>query len=226
MPVGAHGLAVDDVVGDVEQAADEGLVAGDAFLLHVLARAAGGQALRIEAALGARRHDDRVLDVLRLHEAQHFGAEVLAPVRPAQAAARHVGHAQVHAFDARAVDEDLELRPRQRQLGDRVRIELERHPALRARPSGHPSFDNSWCAASRGSPSGRRAGCGPRRGSPPCRARAGCLRGCARRRSRAPCPSSANCVWNSRTSWRVIGACATSTRSMYAWLKGMPVCSR
>ena len=72
-----------------------------------------------EAALGAHGHDDGVLDVLRLHEAEHFGAEVLAPVGPANAAARHVAHAQVHAFDARAVDEDLELRPRQRQVGNR-----------------------------------------------------------------------------------------------------------
>jgi hypothetical protein len=38
--------------------------------------------------------------------------------------------------------------------------------------------------------------------------------------------SSANCASNSRTSWRAIAACDTATRSMYAWLNGMPVCSR
>ena len=68
--------------------------------------------------------------MLRLHESEHFGAEVFAPVRPANAAAGHVSHAQVHAFDARAVDEDFVLRAGQRQVGDGVRIELERNPAL------------------------------------------------------------------------------------------------
>ena len=112
-----HDAAVDDVVGEVEQAADEGAIAFDAFALDLVA-AAGGQALRYEAALGADRHDHGVLHVLRLHQAQHFGAEVFAPVRPADAAARHLAHAQVHALDARAVDEDLEHRPRHRQVGD------------------------------------------------------------------------------------------------------------
>ena len=138
MPWPHHGLAVHDVVGDVEQSADEGLVAGDAFLLDVFARTAGGQTLGIEAALGAHRHDDGVLDVLRLHEAQHLGAEIFAAIRPADAATRHVAHAQVHAFDARAVDEDLELRSRQRQVRYGLRVELERHPALAAPPSVRP----------------------------------------------------------------------------------------
>ena len=123
-------LAIDDVVGDVEQAADEGLVAGDAFLLDFLARAIGRQPLGIETTLGARGHDDGVLHVLRLHEAQHFGAEILAAIGPAQAAARHVRHAQMHTFHTRAVHEDLELGPGQRQIGYGVRIEFERHPAL------------------------------------------------------------------------------------------------
>jgi hypothetical protein len=60
---------------------------------------------RDEAALRADRHDDRVLDHLRLHQAQHLGAEILAPVRPAQAAARHAAAAQVDAFHARRIDE-------------------------------------------------------------------------------------------------------------------------
>lgn len=41
--------------------------------------------------------------------------------RPAQAAAGHVAEAQVHALDARAVDEDLELRHRPRNLRDQAR---------------------------------------------------------------------------------------------------------
>ena len=75
---------------------------------------AGGR-LSDEAALGADRHDDGVLHHLRLHQAQHLGAEVLAPVGPAHAAARDLAAAQVHALDSGRVDEDLEERPRQRQ---------------------------------------------------------------------------------------------------------------
>jgi hypothetical protein len=86
-----------------------------------------------EAALGADRHDHRVLHHLRLDQAEHLGAEVLAPVRPAQAAARDRAEAQVHALDARRVDEDLELRPRLRQVGDRLRVELERQVRLAVR---------------------------------------------------------------------------------------------
>ena len=64
-------------------------VGGDALPHDLLARRAGAwQCLRQEAALGAGRHDDRVLDLLRLAEAQHLGAEVLGAVRPADAAAR------------------------------------------------------------------------------------------------------------------------------------------
>ena len=66
-----------------------------------------GSMLRHEAALGADRHDDGVLDLLRLHQAQHLGAEILRPVGPADAAARHLAEAQMHALDARRIDEDL-----------------------------------------------------------------------------------------------------------------------
>ena len=87
--------------------------------------------LRIEAALGADRHDDGVLDLLRLHEAQHFGAIVLGAIRPAQTAARHLAEAQVHALDFDAVDEDFAERPRLRQAVDEFRIELEGKHRLR-----------------------------------------------------------------------------------------------
>ena len=92
------------------------LVAGHAFGQHGIALAAGRRPLDEEAALGADRHDHRVLDHLRLDQAQYFGAEILAPVRPAQAAARDRAEAQVHAFDARRVDEDLAVRARLRQV--------------------------------------------------------------------------------------------------------------
>ncbi len=94
-----------DVVGDVEQAGDEQLVAGDAFVavrIAVGGGVAGGQRrlLDDESALGADRHDHRVLDGLRLDQAQDLGAEVLPAVRPAQATARHVAEPQVHTFDS------------------------------------------------------------------------------------------------------------------------------
>ena len=59
------------VVGDVEQAAHQGLVAFDAFGLDRLAAGrAGRRALQHEAALRADRHDDGVLHHLRLHQAR------------------------------------------------------------------------------------------------------------------------------------------------------------
>ncbi len=91
-----------DIVGDVEQRRDEHFVGGDAFGLDGLARTAGRQIFRHEAALGADRHDHGVLDVLRLDQAEDFGAEILRPVGPADAAARHFAEAQMHALRAAA----------------------------------------------------------------------------------------------------------------------------
>ena len=125
-----HGLAVDAVVGDVEQAGDERAVAGHPLGQPRLAVAGVGQLLAEEAALGAHRDDDGVLDHLRLDQAQHLGAEVVAAVGPAQATARDGAEAQVHALDARGVDEDLVARPRLRQVGDRGRLQLERDVAV------------------------------------------------------------------------------------------------
>ena len=86
--VGGWGdFAGDEIVGNVEQAAYEGFVTGHRLCHQGHAVAAGGRLLNHEAALGANRHDDRVLDHLRLHQAKHLGAEILAPVRPAQATA-------------------------------------------------------------------------------------------------------------------------------------------
>ena len=127
-----HRVAV-DVVGHVEHARDERLVAGQHLGLVRLAVGRVGQALAHEAALGAGRDDDRVLDLLRLDQAEHLGAEVLEPVRPAQPAARHPAEAQVHRLQPGREDEDLELGPRLHDPGDRTGVELEHQ---RARP-GH-----------------------------------------------------------------------------------------
>ena len=105
-------MTVDDVVGDVEQCANEQLVCGNSLLLDFVARTATGQSPRYESTLGTDGHDQCVLDVLGLHQSEHFCAEVFAPVRPADPAARHEPFAQVHALDAGTVHEDLELRAR------------------------------------------------------------------------------------------------------------------
>src|SRR5690606_18445442 len=97
-----------------------------AFSLNRIALGTGRDLLRHEAALGAERHDDRVLDLLRLHEAEHLGAEILRPVRPADAAPRHLAEAHVNALDARRIDEDFIERLRRRQLVELAALELDR----------------------------------------------------------------------------------------------------
>ena len=92
------------VVGDVEQSGDERGVAGLAGFQRrhsINGRIARRQRriLHDEAALGADRHDHRVLDGLSLHQAEHLGAEILAPVGPAEPAARDCAESQVDAFD-------------------------------------------------------------------------------------------------------------------------------
>jgi hypothetical protein len=59
-----------------------------------------------------------------------LGAEVLAPVGPADAAARDAPSAQMNAFHARAVDEDLDQRPRRGKLVDGAAVDLEGDPLL------------------------------------------------------------------------------------------------
>ena len=144
---------------------DEDAVAGLDLGQQLVAVVARRRALDDEAALGAHRHDHRVLDHLRLHQPEHLGAEVLAPVRPADAAAGHLAAAQVHALGARRVHEDLEARPRQRQPGKLLRVELERQVAACARRRRRAG--RSSCAAWRARRRGSCAGCGPGRGSRP-----------------------------------------------------------
>ena len=121
---GPDDLAADDVVGHVEHAADERRIAQ----LHLLAQriALGGRVAKDEPALGADRHDHGVLDRLRLHQAEHLGAVVLAAIRPADPAARDMPAAQVDPLDARVVDEDLEERRGAGHVRDVGRAQLER----------------------------------------------------------------------------------------------------
>ncbi len=95
-----HHLIPDPVIGDIQQAANKFLVAGDAQLLPGLPvrRVAS---LEHKAALGTHRHDNGVLHHLRLHQAQHLGSEILAPVRPAQPAPGHRTTTQMDTFHLR-----------------------------------------------------------------------------------------------------------------------------
>ena len=93
-----------DVVGDVEQAGDEQSVTRDAFVAERIAvdgSVAGRRrwVLDHEAAFGSDGNDDGVLDCLRLHQTQDFGAEVFAAVTPAQSTAGHRTESQMHAFN-------------------------------------------------------------------------------------------------------------------------------
>src|SRR5690606_25121481 len=118
-------LSLAQVIGDIQQTADEQPVAGNRFGEDFIARATWRQTSRHEAPLGAHRHDHRVLHLLGLDQAQHLGAEILLAIRPAQTATRHIAKAQVYAFKAWAVDENLELRYRSGNVRNESRTELE-----------------------------------------------------------------------------------------------------
>ena len=115
---GGTTVAVDDVVGDVEQRADE--------RRGRRRRPRAPASFDHEPALGADGDDQRVLDHLRLHQPEDLGAEVLVAVRPAQSAAGDRPAAQVHALGDLRVHEDLDPRPRLGQQRDRRGVELER----------------------------------------------------------------------------------------------------
>ena len=81
------------IVGDIQQRIDQHPVSRHAGCHRLFARLSGCRDLGIEAALGAHRHDHGILDLLRLDQPQYLGAEILTPVRPADAATRHFAEA-------------------------------------------------------------------------------------------------------------------------------------
>ena len=117
-----HDLAVDQVVGDVQQRADVGLVLALDLGLELLA--VGRDALDDEAALGAGGHDHGVLGQLRPHQAVDLGA-VVHPVAPADPAAGDLAAAQVDALHLGRVDVDLVQRRRLRHRGHVGGAQLE-----------------------------------------------------------------------------------------------------
>ena len=78
-------LAVDEVVGDIEQRTDVGHVLAPHLVPQLLVIGRGP--LDVEAALRPRRHDHGVLGQLGAHQAEDLGAVVHA-IGPADAAAR------------------------------------------------------------------------------------------------------------------------------------------
>ncbi len=128
--MGRHKLVVDQIVGDLQETGDEQLVGAGAFGEDFFARSAGGEFLRYEAALGADRHDYRILDVLGLHQTEDLGAEILRTVGPAQTTAGDHATAQVDAFDVGRVDEDLGEGARVGQFLDLAGVDLEGHGRL------------------------------------------------------------------------------------------------
>src|SRR5262245_52136448 len=116
-----------NIVGNVEQCGNEQLVSRDSFRLHNVTRRTQ---LGHEAAFGANWYNDCVLDLLRLHQPENLGAEILRPVGPTDAAAGDLAKSQVHAFNARRIDKDLVERPRKRQVGEFAAFELERDQRL------------------------------------------------------------------------------------------------
>ncbi len=122
---GRDHLATDDVVGHVQQATNEQAIAGLALLLDDGTGRPRRHLFAVEAALGSHRHDDGVLHLLGFYQTQHLGTEVLLAIGPAQTATGYLAPAQVHPFHPRRVDEDLELRQRQRHVGDAGGGQLE-----------------------------------------------------------------------------------------------------
>src|SRR5262249_34719960 len=122
----------DDIVCEVEQPSDQNLVTFDCLAFERIARRR--RLLYDKAALCSDRHDDHVLDRLRLHEPEDFGTKILLAVGPSDAAARDLAGAHVHPFYPWTVDVDLEEGPRQRQYVDLAAGEL--YGQIRLRLSG------------------------------------------------------------------------------------------
>ena len=124
---GWHHGALDQVVCDIEQAREEGLVASHTFGKVGFAVGRRWRVLQDETTFGAHRHDHGVLHHLRLHQTQNLGTEILTPVGPAQASARHLATAQMHPFHPGRIHPDLEQRLGLGHAGNAARAELEAH---------------------------------------------------------------------------------------------------
>ena len=86
---GRNDFALNHVVGEIQQAAQEGLIARHTFLHGGLAVTGRWRGFQNESTFGADWHNHRVFHHLCLYQAQYFGAEIFRSIRPAQTAARH-----------------------------------------------------------------------------------------------------------------------------------------
>ena len=121
-----------DVVGDVEQRRDEQLVGGDALGLDRLAASrAFGISFGTKPPLAPTGTITAFLTCCAFTRPRISVRKSCGRSRPADAAARDLAEAHVHAFDARRIDENLVERPRQRQVGQLAAVELDRDQRLR-----------------------------------------------------------------------------------------------
>ena len=116
--------AIDQVVGEIEKAADKCLVPRPDL---VGGWATGvGEAPHDKPTLCPRGHDDHVLGHLRLHQTEYFCAVVLTAGRPSNSSPSYPSAAQVDTADVSGEDEDLEQGMRLGYVWNRLRQELER----------------------------------------------------------------------------------------------------
>ena len=126
-----HNLTANQIVGEVEQSAQEGVITSDAFFQYGIPVAARRRVLDDETTLGTDWHDHRILDHLGLHQAENLGAEIFHAVGPAQAATRDLAAAQMNAFDQRRINKDFPHRLRFGQSRYALRVDLDRVVRLR-----------------------------------------------------------------------------------------------
>ena len=116
-------LSLDQVVGEVQETSNEGLVLFPNMLseLGALSR----WVLENKSALGTDRHDHGVLCHLGLHQAQHFRPEVVRPVTPANPPPGHPSTPQMDSFHVGRAHKDLEERAWIRHDRNLAGIDLE-----------------------------------------------------------------------------------------------------
>ena len=116
--------AIDEVVGEIEETADKGLVP----CLDLVGRwpTRVGEAPHHKPAFCPRGHDDHVLGHLRLHQTEYFRAVVLSACRPPNPSPCYPPAPQVDTADVPGEDEDLEQGMRLGYVWNRLRQELER----------------------------------------------------------------------------------------------------
>ena len=118
-----HDRSLDVVVREIQEPVHERHVLGEHLRLELVRCAR--PAFQDEAALGSVRHDDRVLDLLGLHQAEDLGPVVLLPVGPPDATARDHAGPQMDRLHRRRIHEDLEQGERLRHLGNVRRPQLD-----------------------------------------------------------------------------------------------------